>query len=199
MATVTVLIEGYVKESDEGERVQATVTLVQDEGHNIIVDPGMTHDPQAITKALQTQGLRPDDIDAVFITHHHPDHTRFMGLFAKARAYDYASVYDNDLWLESGDGYAITPHATIMHTPGHTAEDATLLVSDVTNVPGHDACSVAICHLWWYEGMDDDPMAEDMAQLRQSRAKMLEVADYIVPGHGAMFMNKDKAQTHAGE
>lgn len=45
MAKISILVEGYVR--DEGETVQGTVTLVQDNDHNIIVDPGMTHDPRA--------------------------------------------------------------------------------------------------------------------------------------------------------
>jgi len=185
MAEVTVLIEGYVK--DEGETVQATVTLVQDNSHNIIVDPGMTQDPLAIVKALQQRGLQPDDIDTVFVTHHHPDHTRYMGLFVGARVYDFASIYASDKWLDSGDGHQITSNVTIMYTPGHTSEDATIIVSNVTNISDKNPCTVAICHLWWYEGKDDDPTAENMAQLRESRQKILALADYIIPGHGSMF------------
>lgn len=185
MAKLYVLVEGYVK--DEGETVQGTVTLVQDNNHNIIIDPGMTHDPRAIAIALKEHGLQPGDIDTVFITHHHPDHTRYMGLFMGARVYDYASVYASDKWLDSGDGHAITPDVKIIHTPGHTSEDATLIVSNVTNVSEKNPCTVAICHLWWFEGKDDDPTAEDMEQLHESRKKVLSVAHYIVPGHGGIF------------
>lgn len=185
MAEVTVLIEGYVK--DGGERVQGTVTLVQDGGHNIIVDPGMTHDPRAIGEALKKHGLQPDNIDTVFITHHHPDHTRYVGMFQGARVYDYESIYASDKWLEGGDGHNITPSVKIMHTPGHTKQDATLVVTNVTNIPQKNPCTVAICHLWWYEGKDDDPTAENMEQLSQSRKKVLEIADCIIPGHGSMF------------
>jgi len=185
MSEVSILVEGYVK--DGGETVQGTVTLVQDNGHNIVVDPGMTHDPRAITEALKKHGLEPDDIDMVFITHHHPDHTRYMGLFMGARVYDYNSIYASDKWLDSGDGHAITPDVKIMHTPGHTKEDATLIITNVTNIPEKNPCTVAICHLWWFEGKDDDPTAENMEQLRESRAKVMAAADYVVPGHGGMF------------
>jgi len=185
MSKVTTLITGYVR--DGGQTVQATVTLVQDNGHNIIVDPGMTRDPRAITNALQAYGLGLDDIDTIFITHHHPDHTRYMGLFMGARVYDSQSMYASDKWLDIGDGHAITPDVKIMHTPGHTSQDATLVVTNVTNIPAKNPCIIAICHLWWFEGKDDDPAAENMEQLRESRKKVLAIADYIVPGHGEMF------------
>lgn len=190
MSKVTVLIEGYVK--DDSERVQGTVTLVQDNGHNIVVDPGMTYDPRAIGDALKKQGLQPDDIDTVFITHHHPDHTRYMGQFMGARVYDYESIYASDKWLDGGDGYHITPNVKIMHTPGHTRQDATLVVTNVANIKQKNPCTVAICHLWWHQGKQDDPTAEDMKRLNQSRQKVLELADFIVPGHGPMFMNGQK-------
>jgi len=184
MAEVNILVEGYVK--DGGQTVQSTVTLVQDNGRNIVVDPGMTHDPHAIANALHEHGLQPDDIDTVFITHHHPDHTRYMGLFVGASLYDYASIYASDQWLDSGDGHAITPNVKIMHTPGHTIEDATLVIANVTNIQA-SPCTVAICHLWWYEGKDDDPTAQNMDQLRTSRTKVLALTDFIVPGHGGIF------------
>lgn len=185
MAEVTVLIEGYVK--DDGKLVQSTVTLVQDNNHNILVDPGMTYHPYDITRALEAHSLQPDDIDTVFVTHHHIDHTRYVGLFVGARVYDYASFYASHRWMDGGDGHAITPDVKILQTPGHTSEDATLLVTNVTNLSQKNPCTVAICHLWWYEGKDDDPTAEDMEQLQASRQKVLALADFIVPGHGKMF------------
>jgi glyoxylase-like metal-dependent hydrolase (beta-lactamase superfamily II) len=185
MAEIFILVEGYVK--DDGQTVQGTATLVQDNGHNILVDPGMTRDPLAITKALQAHGLQPDDIDTVFITHHHPDHTRYMGLFVGARVYDYASLYASDRWLNIDDGHAITPNVKIKRTPGHTNEDATLIVSNVTNISEKNSCTIAICHLWWYEGKDDDPTAINIEQLCESRKKITAMVDFIVPGHGKMF------------
>ncbi len=189
MPKITILVEGYVR--DNGQSVQSTVTLVQDEGKNIIADPGMTKDPNAIAVALQAQSLGPEDIDTVFITHHHPDHTRFMGLFPGAKVVDHWAIYDHDQWLDIEDGYQITPDVKVMHTPGHTSEDATLLVSNVTNVPDKNPCTVAICHLWWFEGKDDDPVAESMEQLGESRKKIQAIADFVVPGHGAVFAHKE--------
>lgn len=183
MANLNILIQGYVR--DDGETVQGTCTLVQDNNHNIIVDPGMTHDPRAIENALKEHGLTPDDIDTVFITHHHPDHTRYMGMFQGARVYDYESMYASDKWLDGGG--SITPNVKILKTPGHTAQDATLLVSNVANIDENNSCTVAICHLWWFEGKDDDETAENMDQLRASRQEVLKQADFIVPGHGKMF------------
>lgn len=193
MPKVSILIEGYVK--DSGQTVQSTITLVQGNGHNIVVDPGMTYSPLDITNALKTHNLTPDDIDTVFVTHHHPDHTRYMGLFVGARVYDYASIYASDQWLDIDDGHQITPNVKIVRTPGHTDEDATLVVSNVDNfAESKKPCVVAICHLWWFEGKDDDPTAKNMDQLRKSREKISTIADYIIPGHGRAFLVKEETE-----
>ena len=47
---------------------------------------------------------------------------------------------------------------------------------------------VVLTHAWWTSaGPADDPVAEDMAALHASRARILAVADEIIPGHGARF------------
>jgi len=183
---VFILVEGYVK--DGGETVQSTVTLIQDGETNLIVDPGMTKDPFAIVNALTEHKLTPDDISFVIITHHHPDHTRHMGLFPKATLIDYSAKYEQDKWydLPTGD-YQITPHVKTMRTPGHTKEDITVLVSEVHTIEPNKLVTVGICHLWWYEGKEDDPTAQDMIALRESRKKVLGLIDYLIPGHGNFF------------
>jgi glyoxylase-like metal-dependent hydrolase (beta-lactamase superfamily II) len=47
---------------------------------------------------------------------------------------------------------------------------------------------VALTHLWWFEGgPQEDPYATDPGQLHNSRRRVLDSADMVVPGHGAMF------------
>ncbi len=45
-----------------------------------------------------------------------------------------------------------------------------------------------LTHAWWTaDGPAEDPVAEDMAALHASRARILAIADAIIPGHGARF------------
>ena len=47
---------------------------------------------------------------------------------------------------------------------------------------------VVFTHLWWTaDGPAEDPYAPDPAVLHASRARVLELADLIVPGHGDPF------------
>ena len=47
----------------------------------------------------------------------------------------------------------------------------------------------ATTHLWWRADRtpEVDPFADDQAILRASRARVLAVADVVIPGHGGAF------------
>ena len=81
----------------------------------------------------------------------------------------------------------------IMKTPGHTMDHASLVVpvKGKTYVVAGDV-------FWWAENEEQltdrksllnkkDPLAVDEKALRKSREDILEIADFIIPGHGKMF------------
>jgi len=178
-ATHHLLHEGYAR--DDG--VASSVSLVRDGEAVIVVDPGMVADASLIIGPLLGLGVSPRDVTHVVITHHHPDHTVNVGLFADAEVVDFWARYRGDQWLDhEGDGYRVSQHTRLILTPGHTNEDATLLVET-------DAGVVACTHAWWRANRtpDVDPLADDQGALEVSRARILAVADTIVPGHGGPF------------
>jgi glyoxylase-like metal-dependent hydrolase (beta-lactamase superfamily II) len=178
-ASFHLLHEGYV--DDRG--VCGTVSLVQDGDALIVVDPGMVADREEILAPLVSLGFRSGDVTHVFLTHHHPDHTVNVALFPNATVVDFWAAYRGTEWTDhQGDGHRISPHVTLILTPGHTSEDATLLVETDEGV-------VACTHLWWRADRtpDVDPLADDQAALEVSRARVLETADIVVPGHGPPF------------
>jgi glyoxylase-like metal-dependent hydrolase (beta-lactamase superfamily II) len=57
-------------------------------------------------------------------------------------------------------------------------------------------CVVAGDAFWWLgnekqevqiDKPDDDPEHMNLKKLIESRKKILEIADYVIPGHGKMF------------
>lgn len=179
IATHHLLHAGYVR--DDG--VASTVSLVRDGPAVIVVDPGMVANTGLILEPLRGLGLEPADVTHVVITHHHPDHTVNVGLFPNAEVVDFWARYRGDRWLDhEGDGYRVSQHSRLILTPGHTNEDATLLVET-------DAGVVACTHAWWRADRtpDVDPLADDQAALEASRARILAEADSVVPGHGPAF------------
>lgn len=183
MATVDVLVTGHVEHTDAGDSVHPTISLVRDGDLVLVADPGILADPSLLTTALDGHGLAPADVTHVFVTHHHIDHTRNIGMFPTAKVVDVDSVYDGSLWLEhDGDGYHLSADVRVIETPGHAAECAALLVTTGEGV-------VALTHTWWFADMTplEDPLAWDQAALERSRARVLELADIVVPGHGPAF------------
>lgn len=167
----------------DGERVGSSVSLVVDGEAVIVVDPGMVADRSLILEPLADHGLAPDEVTHVVLTHHHPDHALNAALFPRAEVVDFWARYRGDRWLDhDGDGHAIGPSSRIILTPGHTAQDLTLLVET-------DAGVVAFTHCWWRadRSPDRDPLAEDPDALQASRSRILAAADLVVPGHGAAF------------
>jgi len=190
-AQVSVLHEGYVREEDDADRVGSTVTLIRDGGRVIVVDPGMVSGRRALLGALAAEGTGPDGVTDVVFSHHHPDHTINMGLFPNAEVVDFWARYGGDQSLDhEGDGYALSPHCRLILTPGHTTEDATLLIET-------EAGTVACTHAWWRADRtpEIDPLADDQDALEASRERILELADLVVPAHGPAF---EVPRRHAG-
>jgi glyoxylase-like metal-dependent hydrolase (beta-lactamase superfamily II) len=178
MTTVHLLHPGYT-----GDRVGSSVVLVRDADALIIVDPGMVARRSLITDPLAALGVAPEAVTHVFLSHHHPDHTINCALFPNAEVVDFWARYRDDLWLDhDGDGYHLSPAAELWLTPGHTAEDATLVVQA-------DDAVYAMTHLWWHEDRtpDVDPLGDDQAAIERGRARVLAAADVVIPGHGAAF------------
>ena len=178
MTSVHLLHAGYT-----GERTASSVVLVRDGDALLVVDPGMVANRSAILDPLHELGVDPEAVSHVFLSHHHPDHTMNVALFPNAEVVDFWARYIGDLWLDhDGDGYSVTPRSRLWLTPGHTEEDATLVV-------GADDGVYAMTHLWWHGDRTPvlDPFAVDQAALERSRERVLDTADVVIPGHGTPF------------
>ena len=188
MAEVKVLIEGYAKQTKEGWAASSTVTLVRSNGMVIIADPGCNR--PKLMAALKKEELRTEDVDYVFLTHNHPDHVFLAGIFQNAGAVDELYVYSSDV-ITKHNGTIPGTELKIIRTPGHMEEHCSLVVPTERGV-----CVVAGDAFWWLgnekqevqiDKPDDDPEHMNLKKLIESRKKILEIADYVIPGHGKMF------------
>lgn len=163
--------------------VSSSCSLIREGDQAIVVDPGMATDDEAILAPLRALGLGAGDVTDVVLSHHHPDHTLRAGLFPNASAHDHWATYRGTSWEDAdAEGRELTPSVRLLRTPGHTAED-------IATVVGTPAAIVVLTHLWWTpEGPPEDPLAEDPDAVHRSRARVLAIADLIVPGHGAPFV-----------
>jgi len=197
MAEVKVLIQGHhTKNEDNRPKIGSTVALIKGQT-NILVDTGSFLDREPLIRELEMEGLAPDDIDSVIITHLDLDHIVNTYLFMHARIfckfrggeYPGQTHFPSEGSLERTDiqkKHLIDKDIEIILTPGH-AEDN---ISVVVNTPG-GMVVVAGDAFPSKEWMDPDrqpsEIITDVQKFNKSRKKILEIADYIVPGHGEMF------------
>ena len=178
--SVHLLHAGYVR---GGGRVGGSVSLVRDGGALIVADPGMVASRSLILDPLAALGVHPGDVTHVFLSHHHPDHTVNIALFPNAEVVDFWARYRDDLWLDhDGDGYELAPHTRLWLTPGHTEEDASLVIEA-------DDATYALTHLWWKADRtpEIDPLGADQSAIERGRVRILAIADIVIPGHGDAF------------
>ena len=178
-ATVEILTVGYA----DPPSLAGTVGLVRDGDRVIVVDPGMVRSRSLILDPLERLGLSADDVTHIFVSHHHLDHTVNIALFRQAEIVDFRSVRRDDrVDSHSGEGFKLAPHTTVWLTPGHTPQDASLVVDTA-------AGRQAFTHLWWRSDRtpEVDPYSVDPAQLESNRRRLLDGVDIVIPGHGAPF------------
>ncbi len=191
MIKVKVLVEGYAREIKNGWKASSTVCLILSNDKKIITDPGCNR--EALLNSLARENLNTDEIDYVFLSHRHPDHTLLAGLFKNAKhvTYDSNFLYDGDIISEYNKN-VLGNDIEILNTPGHVSEHISLIIQTTNS-----KIAIAGDVFWW---VDDEKQILDihkkdqskaidmnMKDLINSRKKLLEIADYIIPGHGKMF------------
>lgn len=199
-AKVKILVEGYTNadskaESGGDEKTCATISLIKDGNLVIVVDPGVLEAQQVLIDALQKEGLGVNDVNMVCITHSHIDHYRNIGMFENAKTLEYFGVWNKNAsedWHEQ-----FTPNIQILKTPGHDYTSLTLFVKTEDGV-------VAICgDVFWKENYPEvDEYATNPKELENSRRIVLEMANFIIPGHAGMFKvvkNKAPIKTKPGK
>jgi glyoxylase-like metal-dependent hydrolase (beta-lactamase superfamily II) len=181
-ASVHLLHAGYASEAMD--RVASTITLIRDADGIVVVDPGMVADTAMILDPIEGLGIDVGDVTDIVLSHHHPDHVINIALFPNARVHDTMAIYHRDtLVLRPAEGFQVTESVRLIQTPGHSPQDITTLVDSPDGLQ-------VLTHLWWMQqGPADDPMAQDRSQLRDQRARVLDLQpSLIIPGHGAPFV-----------
>ena len=189
MAEVKILIQGYTTDSLEGsaengeEKTCSTITLIRDKEIVMVVDPGVLENQKMLTDRLEEEGLSLNDVNVVCITHSHFDHYRNIGMFPLAKTLEYWGLWDKNTVEDWNEQFS--DDIKVIKTPGHNYDSLTLFVQTEKGV-------VAVCgDVFWRENSPkNDPYASDKEKLKESREKVLETADWVIPGYGGMFKVK---------
>jgi glyoxylase-like metal-dependent hydrolase (beta-lactamase superfamily II) len=188
-----VLVRGFVAGAAGGrQRASGTVTLITGDPL-VIVDTGAPEQRREILDALAARGVNPGAVTWVVNTHGHLDHVGNNNLFPNATfVLDSDLARDGEYWIhdfrqgplqiESREGGV---PVVVMLTPGHTDHDLSVVVKT-------SAGTVAVVgDLFEYEGDWNDnawrAWSKNPVAQADSRAKVMVLADYIIPGHGDRF------------
>lgn len=151
------------------------------DGYNIVVDPGTYKSEGEYKEALKNFDLTIADINYVFTTHEHLDHTRDIALFKKAEVIDRWGFHKGDehRFFEDEE-YEIAPGIKRIATTGHGLNHCSLLVDTDEGV----VCIAG--DVWWNEDFtpEKDPYATSQEDLEKSREMIIKLADFVIPGHG---------------
>jgi len=187
--------------------------VVRDAGKVILVDPSLPAELLEF-RLFERTGLKPDQVDAVFLTSWRPVHRRALELFSEADwliwqpereamqehlegliASAESSGQEPDrlvkqelrLLARCKDApEKITPHVHLFPCPGVTPGSAGLLLALplATVVIAGDA----VISREYFEHGRVYEQCHDVKQAQGSLADILEVADQIVPGHDNLFV-----------
>ncbi|MBB6431218.1 MBL fold metallo-hydrolase [Algisphaera agarilytica] len=196
----------------------ATTTLVSSGDRHILVDPGLP--PQVISARLtERSGLQPSDITDVFLTNFRPAHRGGLEAFESAEWW----VFENErerigrsllARFEQEEDNAVrrlldaeiallkrcmaapdklAPQVDLFPLPGFTPGTCGLLLahSTSTTVIAGDAVATSE-HLERGQVLKG---AFDIEGAQESLVEVLEIADYVVPGHDNVILNPARRRT----
>ncbi|NXD60566.1 MBLC1 protein, partial [Corvus moneduloides] len=189
--SVRVLQVGFNTPNPDGSvHADGSVTLVSGGPLTVLVDTGGPWLRPHLPELLAAQGLTPDDVTHVVVTHGHSDHVGNINLFPDATVlvgFDLSRGRGHYLphGLASGVPLVLHPgHLRVTPTPGHTRAHVSLVAS------GTSLGTVAVAGDAFERREDEGEwraLSEEPAEQRRSRRRLVALADVIVPGHGEPF------------
>ncbi len=179
--------DGYAiwNEDHTNQRADGSITLIKSQW-KVIVDTGLPKDKDIILKGIEEQGLTGNDIDFIVCTHGDADHTSNNNLFPHAKLIVGFDIYEGDIASFFSHELQIDTNITIMGMTGHDDRSIGVIVRTVKGI-------IAITgDLFEYEKDYMDianwiAFSKNPEEQIQNRAKVWEIADYIIPGHGPMY------------
>ncbi|MFW9794135.1 MAG: MBL fold metallo-hydrolase [Candidatus Thorarchaeota archaeon] len=194
----------------------ATTTLVETDGRKILIDVSwegqkdqfsrVSNEENRLFLELQYFGVKPSEIDEIFITHWHGDHWENIYLFPQATVYfagcppsfvkktlEDIGAENETVKLKEGDEWHTG--LEIMNTHGHTDHDHSVVIRYKSKdfiASGDSIVSKMYYHTETFfpntrvEKFHDEHVV--------SFKKIIERADFIIPGHDGPFINYKKEE-----
>ena len=179
---VCLLKPGSLVRDDSGSILDArsSVTLIMSDKMKIVVDTGLSGEDRCILDALDCLKVMPDSVDIVINTHAHSDHCGNNHLFCRTKI------------LMPEDGELIAPGVWAMKTPGHSMDSISIVVEGPRRiVMAGDALPT------FGNFIKNIPpfLHVDRELAVSSMARIISIADIIIPGHDLPFSVQERSYT----
>ncbi len=178
---------GHLERDAEGNILDArsSVTLILSSSKKVVVDTGLENEAEHILGEIAELGLSPEEVDLVINTHDHPDHCGNNRLFGRAQ------VLSGKGGRKLKDGDVVAPGVWIMETPGHTIDSISVVCESYRRiVVAGDALPLMGNYLKWVPPR----LHVDREMAMKSMARIVEVADLVVPGHDSPFLVRERTR-----
>ena len=176
-------------------KAESSVTLIQTQNKNIIIDTSVKKAKNEILNGLKKNNLTSAEIDIVFCTHNHVDHVSNNNIFENSKIllnkFDLgirkrANLVPLDILPDKP--YFLTDEVFLVDTPGHTLGSTSVIIksdSGTYAITG-DAIPLQNNFFNWIP-----PLVNiDPGKCLQSMRKIKNIADVIIPGHDDSFKIK---------
>lgn len=180
LKTGSLLREGLILKD-----ARSSVTLIDAGDKKIIVDTGFLGEEGIILDALAARNLAPENIDFVVNTHLHLDHCGCNLLFRMSVFFADRRECPPIMFRDAKDGAELVPGVKFLSTPGHTYGSTSVVVQ--ADGGKYAIVGDAIPTQDNYRGMSPPLINIDEKLAMESMKRILKVADFVIPGHDAMF------------
>ena len=183
-------------EAERCHQTTATCTLLERDGQRLLVDPS-PHPPELEGFLWDRAGLRPEEVDMVYVTHFHGDHHWGAELFPdrpwlmsragleewRERNPEQAGDADRFTVAEGNlpEGIALYP------CPGHTWSHCGLLTE--TQWGALIVAGDAVMTPEHFEAEEGHTNAVDFALSTETIQRIKADADLVIPGHANLILN----------
>ena len=187
MPQVFVLKPGSILRDESGNILDArsSATLIVAESWKMVVDTGQKGEDELILNSLARLDLQPKDIDFVVNTHSHDDHVGNNYLFSNANI------------LAPNDREMIATGVWAIHTPGHSFDSISVVVKAEMESLEFKAtrrffrvvviAGDALPTFGNFQKNVPPALHVDRDLAVSSMAKIVALADVVVPGHDLPF------------
>jgi glyoxylase-like metal-dependent hydrolase (beta-lactamase superfamily II) len=200
-------------ETEPVRTAHSTTTLIRSGKRNILVDPGLP--PPAMNARLNERtGLKPEQIDIVFLTNFRPSHRAGLGLFGRSKVFIFQRERDATLaHLEAlieeapheDEGRKTLLAELKLLQSFEVADDKLADQVDLFPLPGYTpgTCGLLVAAPTYSAMIAGDavptldhflagqilPDAYDIEAAGESLREVYEIADWIIPAHDNIFAN----------